>query len=124
MSRPGNYFREMVCKVCGQSFMGGCRAFLCPVCMREYKNRKFVLKRCARQAGEVDLEECRRQALEYVRQRLGERPSPQVAPVAHCLYCDRVLTGAFALRGYCPSCVAQGLHWLHEVTGRTARGRP
>ena len=117
------YMSEKVCEGCGAKFMGGPRAGLCPACSPLYRKRYIYLCGLKRATGEGTRETMRAAAIEYVRAMRKVESAPASAPSRRCGYCGRELGPRDARRGYCAACVAHGYHWLHEVTGRTARRR-
>ena len=120
------YMREKVCDVCGAKFMGGPCAMICPECRPLYMRRYNTLFK-SRPLSSRD--ELRAAAIESVRAMRKIAAAPDcvqeaaTAPSMRCGYCGRELGPRDARRGYCAACVAHGYHWLHEVTGRTARRR-
>jgi len=128
------HMRTVVCAACGERFQGGPRANLCPrcsaICQRHYQ--RLYKSRKPQTIEERD--KIRAEALALVRCELRDNPAPvarenapaarEKAPAARCGYCGRELGPQAGRRGYCWQCIAHGFHWLHEVTGRTARGRP
>lgn len=120
------HMRTVVCAACGERFQGGPRAMICPrcsaICQRHYQ--RLYKSRKPQTIEERD--KIRAEALALVRREPRDKPAPAAhenAPAARCGYCGRELGPQAGRRGYCWQCIAHGFHWLHEVTGRTARGR-
>ena len=122
------YMKEVVCEICGVTFLGGSNASACPYCSPIYRRTYFALMRIRKLIGDGSRAALRAEAIKRVRtMRKKSAPVSDLVPAqwrARCGYCGRELGPRDARRGYCTTCVAQGLHWLHEVTGRTAEGRP
>ena len=117
--------RTVVCAVCGERFQGGPRAMLCPrcseICQRHYQ---WLYKQRKPKTIE-ERDQIRAEALALVSSAPRDNPAPVVrenAPAERCGYCGRELGPKAGQRGYCWQCIAHGFHWLHEVTGRTAKG--
>lgn len=125
------YLREKACVVCGEKYMGGPNSMVCPECRPEYHRHYLHLLHAL--GGEGSRETMRAEAIAHVRALRNIAPAPSTSPAcaaprpqparATCGYCGRELGPREVRRGYCAACVAHGYHWIHEVTGRTARGR-
>ena len=122
------YMSEKTCAICGALFQGGPNARACPDCSPLYQRAYNSIIRHRAAIGDGSREVLRAAAIARVRDmREKPAPAPEVAPAQRrarcCGYCGRELGPRDARRGYCSACVAHGLHWLHQVTGRTAAGR-
>ena len=125
------YMSEKTCAICGALFQGGPNARACPDCSPLYQRAYNSIIRHRAAIGDGSRETLRVAAIARVREMRRKpaptpEPAPEVAPAqrrARCGYCGRELGPRDARRGYCSHCVAHGLHWVHEVTGRTAEGR-
>ena len=102
------YMSEKTCAICGALFQGGPNARACPDCSPLYQRAYNSIIRHRAAIGDGSRETLRAAAIARVRD-MRRKPAPEVAPAQR--------------RGYCSHCVAHGLHWVHEVTGRTAEGR-
>ena len=128
------HMRTVVCAACGERFQGGPRAMLCPRCSAIYQRHYQRLFKSRKPKTIEERDKIRAEALALVCSEPCDNPAPVVrekapaarenAPAARCGYCGRELGPQAGRRGYCWQCIAHGFHWLHEVTGRTARGRP
>lgn len=133
------HMRTLVCAVCGEHFQGGPRAMLCPRCSAIYQRHYQRLYKQRKPKTIEERDKIRAEALALVCSEPRENPAPaarenaldvresapgvrEKAPATRCGYCGRELGPKAGQRGYCWQCIAHGFHWLHEVTGRTAKG--
>ena len=101
---------------CGSTITGGNHRIYCDACSEV---RKSLMSEYAAlsESGAACEESCTRFVSRRYEEWLEHDVVEHPREARRCLYCGRTFVSGTGR--YCASCVRDGLHFVHEVTGRT-----